>query len=110
MQSRNTRYLAAFVAAFGWVAVAGPASARDWVTTGWVHVPVRAYASAAAPVVDQIPGGDRVDLTGQCTRDLDLAVIAYMHPGRQRAIVKTRWCELAGPVHGWIFGGFLKPF
>ena len=71
---------------------------------------MRTYASAAAPLAGTVRGGDRLELTGRCTRDLDLKAIAYMSGLRQRLIVSTRWCELAGPVHGWIFGGFMKPW
>ena len=103
--------MAALLAIFGLAAAAGPAAARNWVASGgWARVPVRAYASAAAPLVGTVRGGDRLDLTGQCTRDLDLKDIAYMSRFRQRLIVATRWCELAGPVHGWVFGGFMKPW
>ena len=102
--------IAALIAVCGLAAAAGPAAARDWVATGWAKVPVRAYASAAAPLVGTVNGGDKLDLTGQCTRDLDLKAIAYMSGLRQRLIVSTRWCELAGPVHGWVFGGFIKPW
>ena len=41
---------------------------------------------------------------------LDLRQISYMSGFRQKLIVSTRWCELAGPVHGWLYGGFMKPF
>ncbi len=97
-------------AAIGMVMLAGSASARDWVAVGLVHIPVRAYPSAAAPLVDTIAGGSALYLTGQCTRELDLSAITYMNPLQQRALVSSRWCELSGPVHGWIFGGFMKPF
>jgi hypothetical protein len=33
-----------------------------------------------------------------------------MHALRQRWLVKSRWCELGGSPHGWVFGGFMKPF
>ena len=110
MMPRKARTMAAVLAIFGLAAAAGPAMARNWVATGWARVPVRAYASAAAPTVGTVRGGDRLDMTGQCTRDLDLNTIAYMSGFRQRLIVSTRWCELAGPVHGWVFGGFIKPW
>jgi hypothetical protein len=97
------------IAALLAVCVAGSADARDWVAVGMKKIPVREYASAAAPVVDMIDGGSYLNLTGKCTRELDLDIIAYMHAFQQKALVSTRWCELAGP-RGWIFGGFMKPF
>jgi uncharacterized protein YraI len=102
--------MAALLAIVGLAVAAGPAMARNWVAVGMVHIPVRAYASAAAPVVEVLPGGSNINLTGQCTRSLDLRQISYMSGFRQRLIVASRWCEIAGPVHGWLFGGFMKPF
>ncbi len=110
MQSIRAGFAAAMLAAAGVVATAGSADARNWVAVGWVEIPVRAYPSTAAPVVTTINGGSRLSLTGQCTRELDLGTIAYMRPVQQRALVSTRWCELSGPAHGWVFGGFMKPF
>ena len=102
--------MAAFLAILGLAVAAGPAMARNWVAVGMVHIPVRAYASPAAPVVDVLAGGSSLNLTGQCTHYLDLRQISYMSGFRQKLIVSTRWCELAGPVHGWLYGGFMKPF
>jgi uncharacterized protein YraI len=103
--------LAALAAAFASFAMlATGADARDWVVVGMKKIPVREYPSAAAPVVETIPGGAYINLTGKCTRDLDLNQISYMHALRQRWLVKSRWCELGGSPHGWVFGGFMKPF
>jgi hypothetical protein len=108
MSSTRVRFAAAFLVSLA--AFAGTAGARDWIATGWVKIPARAYPSAAAPLAGTVDGGSYLELTGECTRDLDLSQISYMSGWHQRALVSTRWCELSGPTHGWIFGGFMKPF
>lgn len=109
MMLTKARAIAAGLALGGLVA-AGPAAAMNWVAVGMPHIPIRAYSSPAAPVVATIAGGSYLVLTGRCTGSLDMRQISYMSPLRQRFIVATRWCEVAGPAHGWVFGGFMKPF
>lgn len=106
----KTRAIAAALTIFGLVAASGPAAALNWVGVGMVKIPIRAYASPAAPMIGSVHGGSYLDLTGQCTRFLDMQTIAYMSPLRQRLIVMTRWCEVSAPVHGWVFGGLMKPW
>ena len=77
---------------------------------GLLRIPIRAYPAAAAPVVASIAGGSYLSLTGRCAGSLDMSQISYMSPLRQRLIVTTRWCEVADPTQGWVFGGFMKPF
>jgi hypothetical protein len=110
MVPMKAKAVTALLAVLGLAAAAGPAAALDWVGVGMAHIPIRAYASAAAPVVGTIKGGSFLALTGQCTRHLDLEDIAYKSAFRQRLIVASRWCEVSGPAHGWVFGGFMKPW
>ncbi len=102
--------IAALLAIFGLAVAASPAAALNWVGVGMPQIPIRAYASPAAPLVGTIKGGSYLELTGQCTGYLDLKDIAYKSPFRQRLIVATRWCEVSGPAHGWIMGTFMKPW
>ena len=106
----NARLMTAALALLGLVVAAGPTAARNWVGVGMVHIPIRAYASPAAPVTGVIDGGSSLELTGQCTGFLDLNAIAYMSAVRQKMILTGRWCEVSGPAHGWVFSGFMKPF
>ncbi len=106
----NKKVIAAALAILGLAAATNPAAARNWVGVGMVHIPIRAYASPAAPVTGVIDGGSSLQLTGQCTGFLDLNAIAYMSPFRQRLVLTGRWCEVSGPAHGWVFSGFMKPF
>ena len=110
MMTGKARASAAVLAIVGLAAVVSPAAALEWVGVGMTNIPIRAYASAAAPVVGTVKGGAYLELTGQCTRYLDLKDIAYKSPLSQRLIVTTRWCEVSGPAHGWVFGGFMKPW
>ncbi len=106
----KARARVALLAILGLAVTAGPAAAREWVATGLVHIPIRAYASPAAPDVGVVPGGNYLQLTGQCTGFLDLNQISYMSSLHQRLIVMSRWCEVSAPVHGWVFGGFMHPW
>ena len=108
MSSTTARVAALFLT--GLIVSAVSAEARDWVTTGWKEIPVREYPAAAAPLVGTVKGGVYPDLTGKCTRELNLQQIGYMDGLHQRLLVNSRWCEIATPAHGWIFGGFLKPW
>ena len=72
----NARLMTAALAFLGLVAAAGPAAARNWVGVGMVHIPIRAYASPAAPVTGLVNGGSSLQLTGQCTGFLDHNAIA----------------------------------
>jgi hypothetical protein len=106
----NRKAFAVGLALLGLVAAAAPAAARNWVAVGMVHIPIRAYATPAAPQVGVIRGGSSLDLTGQCTGFLDLNTIAYMSGFRQKLVLRGRWCEVASPAHGWIFSGFMRPW
>ena len=97
----RTAGVAALLAIFGLAAAVSPAMALNWVGVGMSRIPIRAYASAAAPVVGTVRGGSYLQLTGQCTRHLDLKDIAYMSAGHQRLILAGRWCEVSGrPMAG----------
>ena len=110
MMPIKSKAMAALLAISCLVAAGGPAAALNWVGVGMAVIPIRAYASPAAPVVGIIKGGSYLELTGQCTHYLDLKDIAFRSALRQRMIVATRWCEVSGPAHGWVFGGFMKPW
>ena len=114
--------LAATVASTVAVA-AGQARASTFAAWQVTDVPfgdtlnVRKYPAATSQKQSAYPNGAVLQMTGRCTGGADLRDIANLSDGKQRKLVRYRWCEVwhepardGSFVTGWVYGRYIAPY
>lgn len=105
--------------------LAGLAASADATTfSAWqvTNVPagdvlnVRKYPSSGSQIQSSYPNGTVLQMTGRCTGGVDLFAIADLAAGKQKQLVRYRWCEIwHDPARndsfttGWIYGKYIRP-
>ena len=77
---------------------------------------VRAFPNATSRILVGYPDSVVLSMTGKCTGSVRLDDIQGMPASEQRALVRTKWCEVwldpygTGEFrNGWVFGRFIRP-
>ncbi len=107
------------------VLFAGLATGADAATfSAWqiTNVPagdvlnVRKYPSSGSQIQSSYPNGTTLQMTGRCTGGIDLFAIAGLAAGKQKQLVRYRWCEVwHDPARnntfttGWVYGKYIRP-
>lgn len=117
---RNLAVALALSSAVG--AAAGKAEASTFF--GWQvdNVPwgdtlnVRKFPANYSQKQAAYPNGTPLQMTGSCTKGLDLDDVAHLSPWQQAQAVRYRWCEVwhdptqtGDWVTGWVYGRYISP-
>jgi hypothetical protein len=77
---------------------------------------VRKYPASYSQKQAAYPNGTVLQMTGRCTKGLNLHDISHWSPWQQVQAVRYRWCEIwhdpardGNFVTGWVYGRYIKP-
>ncbi|EKF19807.1 hypothetical protein [Nitratireductor pacificus] len=77
---------------------------------------VRKYPASHSQKQTAYPNGTVLQMTGRCTRGINLFDIARQPEWRQKQAVRYSWCEVwhdprrdGGFVTGWVYGKYIAP-
>ena len=118
-----TRTVAALlVSAAMFAGMAASADATTFAAWQVTNVPagdvlnVRKYPSSSSQIQSSYPNGTTLQMTGRCTGGVDLFAIAGLGTGKQKQLVRYRWCEIwHDPARnesfatGWVYGKYIRP-
>lgn len=90
-----------------------------WQVTGvaWGDtLNVRKYPASTSQKQAAYPNGTVLQMTGRCTKGVNLHDISLWPHWKQRQAVRYRWCEVwhdpardGNHVTGWVYGRYIKP-